>query len=215
MCDSVSHGSADCPSASSPQLAVQLLRGRSTRLGLRTYVQTSILRGPACTTRGANSGTCSWSIYEADGSLSLHPPLPHSFPGSPFSHLNAAPLASGRMPSVFFSTRISRSVSCREYSNQHPQQSRNMGSAYKHQESTWPRIVACALLWRRRKKKRRVRGGAQRRVWLRPIFRKRRQQGEFHNLLQDMRLCDPDSHFSYIRMSVLTQVRMTYYYSLS
>ena len=49
MCDCVSHGSADCPlapsSASSPELAVQLLRpsrsgGRSTRRGLRTSVQT-------------------------------------------------------------------------------------------------------------------------------------------------------------------------------
>ena len=163
MCDSVSHGSADCPSApssaSSPQLAVQLLRGRSTRLGLRTYVQTSILRGPACTTRGANSGTCSWSKFtlvrylvtarssreaRLSGAFRVaarfgtrHPftsklmalsrciPLcPTLFPAHISLHLNAAPLASERMPSVFFRTMISRSVSCREYSNQRPQQSR-------------------------------------------------------------------------------------------
>ena len=68
MCDSVSHGSADCPSApssaSSPELAVQLLcPSRSGgRCGLRTYVQTSMLRGPACSARGASSGTCAPSV---------------------------------------------------------------------------------------------------------------------------------------------------------
>ena len=36
---------------------------------------------------------------------------------------------------------------------------------------------------------------------MRPIFGKRKEQGEFHNLLQEMRLCDPDSHFAYLRMS--------------
>ena len=29
----------------------------------------------------------------------------------------------------------------------------------------------------------------------------RRQQGEYHNLLQEMRVCDPESHFKYLRMS--------------
>ena len=38
-------------------------------------------------------------------------------------------------------------------------------------------------------------------VWIRSIFTKRRQQGEFHNLLQEMRLSDPESHFKYLRMS--------------
>ena len=35
----------------------------------------------------------------------------------------------------------------------------------------------------------------------RPIFQLRRQQGEFHNLVQEMRMVDPDSHFRYLRMS--------------
>ena len=60
----------------------------------------------------------------------------------------------------------------------------------------------------------------KRRVWVRPIFGQRQQQGDFHNLLQEMRLCDPNSHFRYIRMSkerfdsLLAEVRCRkYYYS--
>ena len=41
---------------------------------------------------------------------------------------------------------------------------------------------------------------ARREVWVRSFFAKRREQGEFHNLLQELRLCDPDSHFTYLRM---------------
>ena len=41
----------------------------------------------------------------------------------------------------------------------------------------------------------------RRSVWVRPIFSRRRQQGEYHNLLQEMRFSDPDSHFRYLRMS--------------
>ena len=41
----------------------------------------------------------------------------------------------------------------------------------------------------------------RRSVWVRPIFSRRRQQGEYHNLLQEMRLSDPDSHFRYLRLS--------------
>ena len=35
-------------------------------------------------------------------------------------------------------------------------------------------------------------------MWVCPIFSYRRLQGEYHNLLQEMRLTDPDSHFSYL-----------------
>ena len=56
--------------------------------------------------------------------------------------------------------------------------------------------VVISLLRRRRSKRR-----AMRRVWVRPIYRMRRQQGDFHNLLQEMRLNDPESHFKYLRMS--------------
>ena len=42
----------------------------------------------------------------------------------------------------------------------------------------------------------------KRRSWcVRPIFSRRKQQGEYHNLLQEMRLSDPHSHFHYLRMS--------------
>ena len=41
----------------------------------------------------------------------------------------------------------------------------------------------------------------ERKMWVRPIFSKRKEQGEYHNLLQEMRLSDADSHFRYLRMS--------------
>ena len=50
-------------------------------------------------------------------------------------------------------------------------------------------------LRRRRQRKR------QKRVWIRPIFSRREQQGEYHNLLQEMRLADYDFHFRYLRMT--------------
>ena len=50
-----------------------------------------------------------------------------------------------------------------------------------------------------RRKNRRRRFGRQ--EWVRPTLYKRHQQGDYHNLLQEMRLCDPDSHFKYLRMS--------------
>ena len=57
-------------------------------------------------------------------------------------------------------------------------------------------IIVLLLALRRKKKKKK-----HRRVWVRPIFSRRRQQGEYHNLLQELRLVDPDSHFRYLRMS--------------
>ena len=58
------------------------------------------------------------------------------------------------------------------------------------------RVLLLALLQWRRKRRRR-----ERKMWVRPIFTQRRQQGEYSNLLQDMRLSDPQSHFRYLRMS--------------
>ena len=54
------------------------------------------------------------------------------------------------------------------------------------------------ILLHRRQRKRRKQG---RDVWIRGIFTQRRQQGEFHNLVQEMRLSDSQSHFRYFRMS--------------
>ena len=70
-------------------------------------------------------------------------------------------------------------------------------------------ILLLALRRRKRKK-------GTRRMWVRSIFTKRRQQGEFHNLVQELRLVDPESHFRYLRMpkerfdSVLSKVRIKY-----
>ena len=57
-------------------------------------------------------------------------------------------------------------------------------------------ILLLALHLRRRRHKKTLRSS-----WVRPIFTRRRQQGEYHNLLQEMRLSDPESHFRYLRMS--------------
>ena len=56
-------------------------------------------------------------------------------------------------------------------------------------------IVLLALKRRRKKRKR------HRRCWVRPIFQRRREQGDYHNLIQEMRPSDLQSHFQYVRMS--------------
>ena len=53
------------------------------------------------------------------------------------------------------------------------------------------------LLYARRRRLRR----RKRSVWVRDIYQRRRQQGEYCNLLQEMRLSYPESHFRYLRMS--------------
>lgn len=59
------------------------------------------------------------------------------------------------------------------------------------------RLLAVWLAYRRLERRRTTR----RSVWVRPIFTRRRAQGEYHNLLQELRSSDPESHFRYIRMS--------------
>ena len=60
-------------------------------------------------------------------------------------------------------------------------------------------LLLLVLLRRRRARVRRSR--SRRSTWVRSIFRRRRQQGEYHNLLQEVRLSDPESHFRCLRMS--------------
>ena len=66
--------------------------------------------------------------------------------------------------------------------------------------------------WRSRRGKRRLlliwhlyrnykRRSRRKSVWVHPIFTKRRDQGEYHNLLQELCTSDPESHFRYVRMS--------------
>ena len=68
-----------------------------------------------------------------------------------------------------------------------------MESASSSSEDEYDLLLLLALQRRRRKKKRKM--------WVRPIFSRRRKRGEYHNLLQEMRLADPDSHFRYMRMT--------------
>ena len=58
------------------------------------------------------------------------------------------------------------------------------------------RLLLVWLAYRRLKQRR-----AWRSVWVRPIFARRRSQGEYHNLLQELRSTDPESHIWYLRMS--------------
>ena len=57
-------------------------------------------------------------------------------------------------------------------------------------------MLVFALYRRRRKRKKQ-----RRRIWVGPIFVKRKQQGSYNNLVQELRLTDPQSHFRYFRMS--------------
>ena len=62
-------------------------------------------------------------------------------------------------------------------------------------------LLLLLLLRRRRARRNRSRS---RRVWVRSIFRRRQEYGEFHHLLQELRLSDPENHFRYLRMSKQT-----------
>ena len=55
-------------------------------------------------------------------------------------------------------------------------------------------VLALYLRQRRRRK-------CSRSMWIRGIFTRRQKQGEYHQLLQKMRMADPESHFRYLRMS--------------
>ena len=55
-------------------------------------------------------------------------------------------------------------------------------------------LLSCSHL---REKKRR-------RHWVRPLWKKRKEQGMFHNLVQEMRLFDQLMFFKYFRMSATT-----------
>ncbi|KAJ8913890.1 hypothetical protein NQ315_005687 [Exocentrus adspersus] len=57
-------------------------------------------------------------------------------------------------------------------------------------------LLLSLLLITRRKNKR-----TPKRFWIRDIFKKRQQQGAYHNLLNEMRLTDTEKYFNYLRMS--------------
>ena len=58
-------------------------------------------------------------------------------------------------------------------------------------------LLRLLLLWRmrQRRKEKRV-------CWVRPVLLRRDQLGEYHTLVQEMRISDPDAHLRYFRMTV-------------
>ena len=56
-------------------------------------------------------------------------------------------------------------------------------------------VLLLALHHRQRRRKKR------RNMWVRDIFSRRQQQGEYCNLLQEMCMADPQLHFRYLRTS--------------
>ena len=57
------------------------------------------------------------------------------------------------------------------------------------------------VLQRRVARRRVVRMRRKRRMWVRPLLQRRRRQGAYHQLIQEMRRNDPERHFGYIRMT--------------
>ncbi|XP_062515123.1 uncharacterized protein LOC134190671 isoform X2 [Corticium candelabrum] len=57
------------------------------------------------------------------------------------------------------------------------------------------------LLLHLRRRRKKAKSKHRRRMWVRPIFQQRRHQGDFHQLLQELRRNDPESHFRFLRMS--------------
>lgn len=72
-----------------------------------------------------------------------------------------------------------------------------MADSSEEEELATALIIGLLLLRRRRRRRK----NTQRKYWVRPILQMRQQREEYHNLLQEMRLCDKESHFSYLRMS--------------
>ena len=60
-------------------------------------------------------------------------------------------------------------------------------------------LVLLISLYLRRRRRRAL--SSQRSTWIRLIFQRRRDQGDYHQLLQEMRLGDAESHFRFLRMS--------------
>ena len=60
-------------------------------------------------------------------------------------------------------------------------------------EEDFELLLIIALRRRQKKKKRNM--------WVRPIFSLHRKQGDYHNLLQEMRMADRKAHFRYMGMS--------------
>jgi hypothetical protein len=58
-------------------------------------------------------------------------------------------------------------------------------------------IVSYFYIWLKKYNKKQ-----KRRWWMRQVNQNRRQQGDHHNLIQEMRLGDPDMFFNYTRLTI-------------
>ena len=65
-------------------------------------------------------------------------------------------------------------------------------------EEEYEDLMLILAFWRLLKK---LKKQQRRRYWVRPIFSRRKQQGCFWSLVQEMRLTDSQSHFRFFRMS--------------
>ena len=61
-------------------------------------------------------------------------------------------------------------------------------------------ILGLILGRKRREKTRRSSARGNKRMWIRPLLQMRTRQGTYNNLIQEMRLDDRKSHFSFLRM---------------
>ena len=62
-------------------------------------------------------------------------------------------------------------------------------------------ILLLSLFRKRRKSRRLIEKKKQRKFWVRPIFRERKLKGEFHTLIQDLKLCYSEYFFKQLRMT--------------
>ena len=67
-------------------------------------------------------------------------------------------------------------------------------------------VVICSwlmifILWRRRRRLLISKQRKKKRFWMRDIFRKRESQGDFFNLVKELRLSDREYYFRYLRIN--------------
>lgn len=64
------------------------------------------------------------------------------------------------------------------------------------------RILLLVLLYiRRRNKRNNILNKQKRRYWVHPILQFKQRQGDWHNLVNEMRLQDEETYFNYMRMT--------------
>ena len=66
-------------------------------------------------------------------------------------------------------------------------------------------ILLLIFLLRKRRRKRK-RDYKRKRFWVRSIFQRRKKQGEYHNLVQELRLGDREFYFRYLNLMILIYV---------